>query len=412
MNRTARSLPILLAYLAFCALPMTAPAQTARPESAGFSAERLERIDELMQQRIDEQWFPGAVTLVARNGRIVHFGAQGLMDVESERPMQTDAVFRIMSMTKPVVAVAVLMMVEEGKMRLTDPVSRFIPELGGLAVGADAGTSPASRGVGYDVTIRDLLTHTAGFMTRAGTAQPAIAIGPNESLADVLPRFKGASLDFEPGTQWAYSGQYGFDALARAVEVASGMSFAQFAEQRIFGPLGMQDTFFFPPERHARIATLYTSADGRIAPFAELDFVNGAYFSGGGGLFSTAEDYLQFATMLANGGRLADTRVLSRKSVDLMHSAFIPDSLPGRTAGEGYGLGVRVVTDRAARDTLLSNGSFGWSGAFNTHFFIDPEENVIAIFMTQAAFLPTRQQLRDDFETAVMQALTDDAGMH
>lgn len=412
MKYRVRCLTVLLACLAYGAMQTAATAQTVRPEQAGFSAERLDRIDELMQQRIDAQWFPGAVTLVARNGRIVHFEAQGLMDVESGRPMQTDAVFRIMSMTKPVVAVAVLMMVEEGRMRLTDPVSRFIPELGGLSVGADAGTSAATRGVGYDVTIRDLLTHTAGFMTRAGAGQPSITIGSDESLANVLPRFKGASLDFEPGTQWAYSGQYGFDALARAVEVASGMSFADFTAQRIFGPLAMNDTFFFPPDDHARIATLYASVDGRVEPFEEQDFVNGAYFSGGGGLFSTAEDYLQFAAMLANGGRLDDTTLLSRKSVDLMRSAFIPDTLPGRTAGEGYGLGVRVVTDRAARNTLLSNGTFGWSGAFNTHFFVDPEENVIGIFMTQAAFLPMRQQLRDDFETAVMQALVDGAPMH
>lgn len=412
MNHKALSLPVLLACLSYGAMTLTAAAQTARPEQAGFSAERLERIDALMQARIDAQWFPGAVTLVARNGRIVHFEAQGLMDVASRRPMQTDAVFRIMSMTKPVVAVAVLMLVEEGRMRLTDPVSRFVPELGGLAVGADAGTSPASRGMTFDVTLRDLLTHTAGFMTRAGTNQPSISIGEDESLADVMPRFQGAALDFEPGSQWAYSGQYGFDALARAVEVASGMSFAEFTEQRIFGPLAMNDTFFFPPQNHPRIATLYASVDGRVEPRNDLGFVNGEYFSGGGGLFSTAEDYLQFALMLANRGQLDGKRLLSPKSVDLMRSAFIPDTLPGRSAGEGYGLGVRVVTDRAARNTLLSNGSYGWSGAFNTHFFIDPEEDVIGIFMTQAMFLPTRQQLRDDFETAVMQALVDDAVRH
>jgi CubicO group peptidase (beta-lactamase class C family) len=342
----------------------------------------------------------------------VHLEAQGLMDVESRRPMQTDAVFRIMSMTKPVVAVAVLMLVEEGKMRLNDPISRFIPELGGLAVSADVGTSPAGRGLRFDVTLRDLLTHTAGLMTRAGTGQPAISIGPNESLADVIPRLAGVALDFEPGSQWSYSGQYAFDALARAVEVASGMPFDRFTRQRIFGPLGMEDTFFAPPEDHPRIATLYASVNGRLETRGEQAFANGSYFSGGGGLFSTAEDYLSFATMLANGGEVDGTTYLGRKTVELMRSAFVPDSLPGRTAGEGYGLGVRVVTDRAARNSLLSNGSFGWSGAFNTHFFIDPAENVIGIYMTQSQFLATRQQLRDDFETAVMQALVGDAATH
>ena len=220
------------------------------------------------------------------------------------------------------------------------------------------------------------------------------------------------ALDFEPGTQWSYSGQYAFDALARAVEVASGMLFDRFVGERIFGPLGMDDTFFAPPEGHPRIATLYASVDGRLETRGEQAFANGSYFSGGGGLFSTAEDYLRFATMLANDGEVDGTTILSRKTVELMRSAFVPDSLPGRTAGEGYGLGVRVVTDRAARNTLLSNGSFGWSGAFNTHFCIDPVENVIGIYMTQSQFLATRQQLRDDFETAVMQALVGDAPMH
>jgi CubicO group peptidase (beta-lactamase class C family) len=216
-------------------------------------------------------------------------------------------------------------------------------------------------------------------------------------------------LDFQPGTRWAYSGQFGFDVLVRVVEVASGMPFGSFAQQRIFAPLEMKDTFFFPPEDHPRLATLYRHADGVLEETPDLPFVNGAYFSGGGGLFSTAADYLKFAQMLLHGGRLGDVRLLGRKSVDMMRSAFVPDTLPGRSAGEGYGLGVRVVTDPAARNTLLSAGTFGWSGAFNTHFFIDPEERLIAIFMTQSAFLATRQQLRDDFETAVMQALIDDA---
>src|SRR5690606_27792863 len=188
------------------------------------------------------------------------------------------------------------------------------------------------------------------------------------------------------------------------------MPFGDFAQQRIFDPLGMTDTFFhLPAEGHPRLATLYRTADGELEPMAEMPFVNGAYFSGGGGLFSTAEDYLKFARMLANGGALGEARLLGRKTVDLMRSALVPDTLPGRTAGEGYGLGVRVVTDPAARNTLVSTGTFGWSGAFNTHFFIDPVERIIGIFMTQSAFLESRWQLRDDFETAVMQALVDGA---
>ena len=412
MNLKVRNLTAMLASSVLGIAGLTATAQTIQSEQAGFSAARLEHIGELMQARMDAGWFPGAVTLVARNGEIVHLEAQGLMDIDSRRAMQTDAIFRIMSMTKPVVAVAVLMMIEEGRMRLTDPISRFVPELGGLSVGADAGTAAASRGVAYDVTLSDLLTHTAGFMSRAGTGQPAISIGPNDTLADVLPRFAGVSLDFEPGTMWAYSGQFGFDALARAVEVASGLPFDQFAEERIFGPLAMDDTWFFPPEDADRIASAYRSDDGRLVPQPEQAFANGRYFSGGGGLYSTAEDYLRFASMLLNGGEFDGNHLLGRKSVELMRTALIPDTLPGRPAGEGWGLGVRVVTDRGARNTYLSNGSYGWSGAFNTHFFIDPVERVVGIFMTQSAFLGTRQQLRDDFETAVMQALIDSPMRH
>ncbi|MBN1238009.1 MAG: beta-lactamase family protein [Gammaproteobacteria bacterium] len=426
MNRRRAALP-LLAFL-WLALGAAAPglAQDENPESVGLSSQRLERVAELMQRHIDQRTFSGAVTLIARDDRTAYFRAQGLMDLDAERPMRKDAVFRIMSMTKPVVALSILIMVEEGKVRLTDPASRFIPELEGLAVAAPAatgaetpapsgprsasaaaraGTVPAQR----EITIRDLLTHTSGLMSGGASSEHDVSIGAGESLADVLPRLASVPLDFQPGTRWAYSGQFGFDVLVRVVEVASGMPFDAFAKERIFEPLGMIDTFFHPGDAHGgRIATLYRSEEGGLVETPDLPFVNGVYFSGGGGLFSTAEDYLKFALMLLNGGRLDDVRLVSRKTVDLMTSVFVPDTLPGRTPGEGYGLGVRVVTDPAARNTLLSEGSFGWSGAFNTHFFIDPEERLVGIFMTQNAFLETRQQLREDFETAVMQALIDD----
>lgn len=397
-------------------------AQDTSPESVGLSAERLERVAELMQSRIDARIFPGSVTLIARDNQVAWLRAQGVADVESGQPMRTDTVFRIMSMTKPVVALSVLIMVEEGKVRLTDPASRFIPELAGLAVAApgsagapapsgpavssgSAATVPAER----ELTVRDLLTHTSGLMSGGASSAHEVTIGPGDSLADVLPRLAGAPLDFQPGSEWAYSGQFGFDVLVRIVEVASGMPFDAFARQRIFEPLGMNDTFFHPAAEHAeRIATLYRSVDGRLEEVPEMPFVNGVYFSGGGGLFSTAEDYLKFALVLLNDGQLDGVRLLGRRTMDLMSYAFAPDTLPGRTPGEAYGLGVRVVTDPAARNTLLSAGSFGWSGAFNTHFFIDPVERLVGIFMTQSAFLESRWQLRDDFETAVMQALVDE----
>ena len=405
---------------AVIAVTVQASTPTARPEDVGLSSERLKRVTEMMQRAIDAKTFSGAVTLVARNGRIAHFEAQGLMDLDSKTPMQKDTIFRIMSMTKPVVGVAVMMLVEEGRVRLTDPVSRFIPELQSLKVAAlnTDGVPPPGNAIAAPlptrvvdaarpITIRDLLTHTSGLMSGGASAAQAsqVPIGAGEPLAVVVPRLKNVPLDFQPGTRWAYSAQYGFDVLARVVEVASGMPFDRFTKQRITDPLGMKDTFFYPASGNPRVATLYQTANGQLRKQADGAFVNGAYFSGGGGLFSTAEDYLQFALMLMNGGQHEGRRLLSTRTVELMASAFVPDTLPGGRAGEAWGLSMRVVTDPTLRNTYLSKGTFGWSGAYNTHFFIDPEEKIVGIYMTQSAFLETRAQMREDFETAVMQSV-------
>ena len=335
------------------------------------------------------------------------------MDIETKKPMQKDAIFRIMSMTKPVVGVAIMMLVEEGKVRLTDPVSKFIPELQGLSVVVLEQRWPGrARAVGSgrrrrcrphgsrgrEITVRDLLTHTSGLMSGGHERQPAPTTSmpkAGETVAQVMPRLKKVPLDFQPGTRWAYSAQFGFDVLLRVVEVASGMPFDQFARQRIFDPLGMKDTSFYPAAGNPRIATLYEQANGALRKAANPAFMNGAYFSGGGGLYSTAEDYLQFALMLLNGGQLDGKRLLSTRTVDVMSTVFAPDTLPGRLPGEGFGLSVRVVDNPAARNTYLSKGSFGWSGAFNTHFFIDPNEQVVGLFMTQIVGLAnTRRDSR------------------
>ena len=420
--------PILaLMCAATLAVTVRAAVPTVRPEEVGLSSERLRRVTELMQRQIDAKTFSGAVTLIARNGRIAQFEAQGLMDLESKKPMQKDAIFRIMSMTKPVVGVSVMMLVEEGKIRLTDPVGTFIPELqtlkvtipntdGVIAAAPSGAVSAPQPGRIVDaarpITVRDLLTHTSGLMSGGASAALAsqVAIGAGEPLAAVIPKLKNVPLDFQPGTRWAYSCQYGFDVLARIVEVASGMPFDRFTKQRIFDPLGMKDTFFYPATGNPRLATLYRVVDGQLLKQPEGAHVNGAYFSGGGGLFSTAEDYLQFALMLMNGGQQDGKRLLSTRSVEMMSSVFAPDTLPGRQAGEGYGLSMRVVTDPAARNTFLSKGSFGWSGAYNTHFFIDPKEKIVGVFMTQSALLESRGQVRDDFETAVMQSIVGGEG--
>ena len=413
-------IPIVALILFLAAIaggPLVAAAPTAKPEEVGFSSDRLRRINELVQRHIAAGSFSGAVTLVARHGRVAHLEGHGLMDIESKKPMQKDGLFRIMSMTKPVVGASILMLVEEGKIRLTDPASRFIPELKGLKVAVAQTTGPAAPPAPgtqpqprfytvpaeREITIRDLLTHTSGLVsgTMSNSAARGVALTGKESLADYLPRLANVPLEFQPGTRWAYSAQAGFDALARIVEIASGMPYDQFAKTRLFDPLGMKDTFFYPSEGNPRMVTLYQRADGMLRRQENPNFMNGAYFSGGGGLFSTAEDYFQFAQMLLNGGQMNGRRYLAPRTVELMASVFAPDTLPGRPRGEGYGLSVRVVSDPIGRNTFISEGSYGWSGLFGTHFWNDPKEKIVGILMSQTA----NQEIRGDFENLVMHAL-------
>ena len=414
-HSAARYVALVLLACTVAVWPMAAATSVVRPEEVGLSADRLQRINDLIKRHIDAGTFSGAVTLVARQGRVAHFEAQGLMDIESRKPMQKDAIFRIMSMTKPIVGASIMMMIEEGKVRLTDPVSKFIPELKDLKVAvtmpAPAGqttaagtparfyTVPAER----EITIRDLLTHTSGLVSGGVSNQEArsVALKGKETLADYLPRLGKVPLDFQPGTRWAYSAQAGFDVLARVVEITSGMPFDRFATQRIFDPLGMKDTFFYPAEGNPRMVTRYSRGENGLEKQTNPGFMNGAYFSGGGGLMSTAEDYLQFAQMLLNRGELNGKRLLGSKTVEVMTSVAVPDTLPGRTKGEGYGLSVRVVNDPIARSSFMSAGTFGWSGAYGTHFFVDPQEKVVGILMTQTP----DQQVRLDFENAVMHAI-------
>jgi len=401
MNHSSRIFSRLFLFTLSLMVSLTASAQITRPERVGLSSQRLASIQTLMQEKIDNGEFSGAVTLVARDNKIAWFQAQGVMDIESGRPMQKDSVFRIMSMTKPVVAFSILMMIEEGKVRLDDPVSRFIPELGNLNV---AGQGKATR----DITVLDLLTHTSGLMSGPQSNRGvSVDFSAGGALGDIIPMLGAAPLEFEPGTRWAYSPMYGFDVLARIVEITSGTDFGTFTRSRIFDPLGMDNTFFYRDTPHPNLTTLYRNENGKLAKSPESFFMNGAYFSGGGGLSSTAEDYLQFALMLLNEGEYNGKRLLGRRSVEVMRTAFIDDALPGRNPGEGFGLGVRVITDPAANRTWLSEGTFGWSGAFNTHFFVDPQERLVAIYMTQISGAESRFTLRKDFETAVMQAIVE-----
>jgi len=307
--------------------------------------------------------------VVARSGRLAQLEAHGLVDIASKKTMSKDSLFRIASMTKPITGVAILRLIEEGRVRLTDPVSRFIPEFRGMKVAVPqdrpAGsfyTIPANR----EITIQDLLVHVSGLV----------------------------------------GGGAGFETLGRVVEIVSGQTLDQFLRQRIFDPLGMKDTTFHPGwSQLARIATIYHRANNAMTKIATPDWLNGAYLTGAGGLLSDAEDYLQFCQMLANGGQWNGKRLLGPRTVDLMSSIFAPDTLPGRTKGRGFGLSVEVISDAVAANTRISNGSYGWDGSFGTHFWVDPKEKMIGILMIHTD--NSVGALNGEFENAVMQAVIE-----
>jgi CubicO group peptidase (beta-lactamase class C family) len=343
------------------------------------------------------------------------------MDLEGKKPMAKDAIFRIFSMSKPVAGVAILMLLEEGKIRLNDPVSAFLPEFKKMKVavaherplpapGAQPGPQefyliPAAR----EITIRDLLTHVSGLGSGPASSaeMPRIARKEGESLADYIPRLATTPLDFQPGSRWSYSPGAAFDTLGRIVEVVSGLNFDQFLRQRLFEPLGMRETFFHPgDDRWPRVVTAYRRADGTLQKVENPNrLASKTYFSGAGGLLSTAEDYAQFGMMLAEGGQLGGKRLLSPRTVDLMASVFVPDTVSGRQPGRSYGLSVQVVNDPIAANHRVSPGSYGWDGALGTHFWVDPKEKIVGIMMIQTG--GSDRQVDRDFENAVMQAIVD-----
>jgi CubicO group peptidase (beta-lactamase class C family) len=402
-------------FLALAALPMPAASiPGTRPEDVGLSGERLQRIHEAVQRHIDAHDISGAVTMVARKGRVAHLESHGVMDLDAKKPMPKNALFWIASMSKPVTGVAILMLMEEGKVRLNDPVSKFLPEFRGMKVAVMEEhvtpprfyTVPANR----EITIQDLLTHVSGLVSGGPASREEsakIARKPGETLADYIPRLGATPFDFQPGSRWTYSPSAAFDTLGRIVEIASGQAFDQFLRQRIFDPLGMKDIFFHPAEdRLPRIATTYHRAGDALEKVdSQSRLTNTTYFSGAGGLMSSAEDYLQFGEMLLEGGHLNGKRLLSPRTVELMASAFVPDTVPGRARGRGFGLSVQVVSDAVTAGYRVSTGSFGWDGAFGTHFWVDPKEKVVGVLMVQTNN-PNRQ-LDRDFENAVMQSIVE-----
>ncbi len=392
----------------------------ATAEEVGMSTERLDRINDVMQRHIDAGNIQGAVTAVARRGRIVHFQSHGLMDVPAGRPMQDNSVFIMMSSTKPVLGVAAMMLIEEGLIRPTDPVSKWIPEFSGMQVAVlrepfdqnispirvDRDNIPPYRLVpaAREITIHDLLTHTSGLASGGlGSAiTEAGGIGNRETLAATVPEYGNYLLDFQPGSRWQYSGATGLDVVARIIEIEAGMPFDQFVRERIFEPLGMNNTWWNVPEEYQDRRVVIVDRD--MAPF--FDVPPTGYFSGSYGLNSTAGDYLRFEQMLVNGGELFGNRLLSPRTVRMMGSNQVKGlyrGVSGRTEGQGFGYTVAVTEDPIAGNQRRSEGAFGWGGAFGTRSWSDPAEELTAVIMLQQPYGPAQQ----DFENAVQQAIID-----
>jgi CubicO group peptidase (beta-lactamase class C family) len=382
---------------------------TAAPEDVGLSSERLERIGGTIQKSIDDGRIAGATCLVARHGRIAYFKAFGMADRDAKKPMRTDRIFRICSMSKPIISVAVMMLYEEGRFTLEEPVSDFIPEFKNVKVldppwPLDKTSPPgALADAKRPITILNLLTHTSGLTyqwnARLGEAYRDAGVGSGilqqeGTIGDGVKKLARIPLLFQPGDVWEYS--LADDVLGYLVEVVSGMPLDKFYEERIFKPLGMKDTgFFLSPDQAARLAAAYTYYSGKgLQPILDHQVVPEGgfsysadypyrgprtYFSGGGGLCSTTEDYYRFCQMLLNGGELGGTRLLSRKSVELISQ----NHLKGKLDDFGYGLGFGVTSEPRFLHELGTVGSYYWGGFYYTSFVIDPKEDFIAIFMGQ-----------------------------
>ena len=425
-SRMGRQIVWMIAVAPVVATGLGAAPALSKAEDVGMSSERLARIHPMIQGHIDAGDFSGAVTLVARKGRVVHFDAHGFADIDAKKAMSKDTLFRLASMTKPVTAVSILMLLEEGKLVLSDPISKFVPAFKNPKVavwnlpndpaGAGLRLVPASR----EITIQDLLTHTSGlangFEGPAGDYVRRANLPSGGSLDERVTRAAALPLNFQPGTQWEYSPSTGFDTLGRIVEILSGMTLDQFFKTRIFDPLGMKDTFFtVPANRAADVTVAYVRGEKGLtrppAPAAPASraAASGPYFSGAGGLTGSTADYLAFSQMLLNGGQLNGARLLSRKTVELMTAdATGPLDLRNYAGdqvlkGYGFGLGVRVRRSTGDNGWMGSIGDYGWAGALGTYFWIDPKEQLIGIVMIQTR----NTRLRMEYPNLVYQAVSD-----
>ena len=400
-----------------------------RPHAAtrlGFSTERLTRIDSALQRAVDNGEVAGAVALVLRDGQPVYERAVGWADKDAGKRMTVDAIFRIASQSKALTSVAIMSLVEEGKVGLGDPVSRYIPEFERTTVAVRADTGRAIVPARRRITIRDLLTHTAGIsygldslvapLYAAKGLGPAAGFGwytadKTEPICQTIERLAGLPFVAQPGERFVYG--YNTDVLGCVVERVSGMRFDQFIRTRITGPLRMSDTYFFlPPDKRDRLATVYTmGADGKVVrapngPRGQGDYVDGPRqsFSGGAGLLSTAHDYARFLQMLLNGGTLDGVRILSPKTVGLM-TTNQTGTIYSPSGAEGFGLGFRLIERPGAEGRPESVGTFSWGGAYGSEYEVDPKEKIVIVFMKQV--VPNRGDIGGRMPMLVYQALVE-----
>ena len=390
----------------------------AVPEEVGLSSERLERIGEVFQDYVEEGRIAGAVGMVLRSGKLAYVDAWGMRDLGSGDVMEEDDLFKICSMTKPVASVAVMTLYEEGHFFLSDPIGRYLPALANLRVAnlaeASAGQEIPTERARRQVTIHDLLRHTSGFTygdlsnTGVDAAYREREILYQPTLEDQVAALGEIPLLYQPGTQWNYS--VSVDVLGRLVEVVSGQPFDVFLRERIFDPLGMADTGFrVPDSKSDRVAPTYghSGPDRALGPGdTSICDLPPTLFSGGAGLRSTAQDYARFAQMLLNGGELDGARILGRKTVELMTVDHLEEGMPTGflSPGWSFGLGFTVKTEAGLDGLPSSVGEYNWIGIQGTSFWVDPEEDLVGVFMVQIR--PNRDiTFRDQFKRLVYQAL-------
>ncbi len=391
--------------------------QTTSPEKVGFCSERLKRIHQTMQHYVERGDLAGTLTLLARRGQVFHCAATGWMDIENQRPMPVDGIFRIYSMTKPITVTAALMLMEEGCFLLDDPISNWIPEFARVKVfagarGGDIYTTDLER----PITIRHLLTHSAGLSYGFETEHPVDRLYQKAELfesktgAEFIERLCQLPLVNQPGEKFWYSMAH--DVVGYLIELVSGQPLDVFFQERIFAPLEMFDTgFWVPHEKVGRLVTMYApQPNGVLRPSREMDFdrtVRPPVPSGGGGLLSTASDYLNFAQMLLQRGEFKGRRLLSRKTFEVLTTPHLPFP-PGEIAtdlGFSMGLGVAVLTDLSQGNRRGSLGNFGWGGAAGTRFWVDPQEELVGIFLAQT--MPGFWRAPELFENLAYAALID-----